>query len=94
MGIDQADRVPEQLLVARSKQRAGEYNAARDILLKTLSEVPDSASLLDALGSVEQDLGEYFEAERSLLSNSAERRLDRRGNALRRSRSAFECLHW
>jgi len=66
-GTDQADRVSEQLVSARSKQRAGDYHGARDILLQALSEVPDSASLLDALGSVEQDLGESFEAERSYL---------------------------
>src|SRR5262249_12491835 len=66
-GTDQDDRVSEQIVSARSKQHAGDYHAARDILLQTLSEAPDSASLLDALGSVEQDLGEYFEAERSYL---------------------------
>lgn len=66
-GTHQADRITEQLLSARSKQHAGDYQAAQDILLKALSEVPDCAPLLDALGSVEQDLGEYFEAERSYL---------------------------
>jgi tetratricopeptide (TPR) repeat protein len=59
----QAMTASEQLLFALSKQRAGEYNAARDILLKALSKAPNSASMLDALGSVEQDLGEYVEAE-------------------------------
>jgi tetratricopeptide (TPR) repeat protein len=64
---DEADRVSEKLLSAVSKQQVGEYNAARDILLEALSKTPDSASLLDALGSVQQDLGEYLEAERSYL---------------------------
>lgn len=62
-----AERVSEQLANSNSKQRAGDYRGARDILLHALSEAPDSAPLLDALGSVEQDLGEYFEAERSYL---------------------------
>jgi len=62
-----AERVSEQLANSHSKQRAGDYRGARDILLQALSEAPDSALLLDALGSVEQDLGEYFEAERSYL---------------------------
>src|SRR5437763_4089196 len=56
-----------QLLLARSKQSAGEYKAARDILLEAVSKAPNSASLLDALGSVQQDLGEYLDAERSYL---------------------------
>jgi tetratricopeptide (TPR) repeat protein len=62
-----AERVSEQLANSHSKQRAGDYRGARDILLQALSEAPDSAPLLDALGSVEQDLGEYFAAERSYL---------------------------
>lgn len=66
-GTGEIDSVSELLLVARSKQQAGEYNAARDTLLEALSKTPDSALLLDALGSVEQDLGEYFAAERSYL---------------------------
>jgi tetratricopeptide (TPR) repeat protein len=66
-GTDQVDRVTEQLLSARSKQKAGQYSAARDILLEALSKLPDSAALLDQLGSIEQDLGEYLEAERSYL---------------------------
>src|SRR5262249_44968144 len=49
------------------KQRAGDYRAARDVLLQALSEAPDPAPLLDALGSVEQDLGEYCKAECSYL---------------------------
>jgi tetratricopeptide (TPR) repeat protein len=63
----QAMTTSEQVLLARNKQSAGEYNAARDILLKALSKGPNSASLLDALGSVQQDLGAYLEAERSYL---------------------------
>lgn len=62
-----AGTASEQLLAARSKQLAGEYNSARDILLEALSKAPNSASLLNQLGSVEQDLGEYLEAERSYL---------------------------
>src|SRR4051794_5704183 len=54
---DAAEEISQQLLSARSKQQAGEYNAARVILNKALSEAPNSISLLDALGSVEQDLG-------------------------------------
>jgi tetratricopeptide (TPR) repeat protein len=57
----------EQLLRARGLQQAGQYNAARSVLLETLTKAPDSAILLDALGSVQQDLGEYVEAERSYL---------------------------
>ncbi|HEY7304752.1 MAG TPA: tetratricopeptide repeat protein [Bryobacteraceae bacterium] len=64
----EAEAVSEQqLLAARSKQHAGEYNAARDLLLQALPNAPNSAALLDALGSVQQDLGEYLEAERSYL---------------------------
>lgn len=66
-GAPQAGKVSEQLLLARTKQSAGEYNAARDILLEALSKAPSSAALLDQLGSVEQDLGGYLEAERSYL---------------------------
>jgi tetratricopeptide (TPR) repeat protein len=63
----QAGMASEQLLEARSKQNAGEYNAARDVLIKALSKAPNSAPLLDALGSVQQDMGDYREAERSYL---------------------------
>lgn len=56
-----------QLLLARSKQSAGQYSAARDILLKALSQEPHSASLLNQLASVQQDLGEYLKAEHSYL---------------------------
>lgn len=62
-----AETASEQLLAARSKQLAGEYNSARDILLEALSKAPTSASLRNQLGSVEQDLGEYIEAEGSYL---------------------------
>jgi tetratricopeptide (TPR) repeat protein len=57
----------EQLVRARSLQQAGQYNAARSVLLETLTKAPDSAILFGALGSVQQDLGEYLEAERSYL---------------------------
>ncbi|HXR77323.1 MAG TPA: tetratricopeptide repeat protein, partial [Bryobacteraceae bacterium] len=63
----QAETASGELLVARSKQRAGEYVAARDILLEALSTTLRSASLLNQLGSVQQDLGEYLEAERFYL---------------------------
>ncbi len=66
-GADQADSATAQLFRARTKQQAGQYSAARDILLEALSKAPNSASLLDQLGSVQQDLGEYLEAERSYL---------------------------
>ena len=66
-GPPQAAAASEQLLVARSKQQAGEYNAARHILLDALLEAPHSALLLNQLGSVQQDLGDYREAERSYL---------------------------
>lgn len=62
-----AGAVSAQLLIARNKQQAGEYNAARDILQKGLFEAPNSVSLLNQLGSVEQDLGEYPKAERFYL---------------------------
>jgi tetratricopeptide (TPR) repeat protein len=55
------------LLRARSKQAAGEYPAARAILIEALSREPRSPALLDALGSVEQDLAQYREAERLYL---------------------------
>jgi len=54
-------------VLARKTQAAGQYNAARDLLLEALSKTPNSASLLDQLGSVQQDLGEYLQAERSYL---------------------------
>src|SRR6185312_9648659 len=63
----QAQTASGQLLVARSKQRAGEYTTARDILLEALSKTPRSTWLLNQLASVQQDLGEYLEAERSYL---------------------------
>jgi len=63
----QAETASEQLVLARQTQAAGQYNAARDILLEALSKAPNSASLLDQLGSVQQDLGEYLQAERSYL---------------------------
>ena len=63
----QPDSVPEHLLSARNQQQAGEYQAARNILLRALTQAPNSASLLNQLGSVQQDLGEYLEAERSYL---------------------------
>jgi tetratricopeptide (TPR) repeat protein len=53
--------------MARDKQRTGEYNAAQRILLEAMSEAPHSPLLLNQLGSVEQDLGQYLEAERSYL---------------------------
>jgi tetratricopeptide (TPR) repeat protein len=55
------------LLRARSKQDAGEYAAARAILIEALSEEPRSPALLEALGSVEQDLAQYREAEQLYL---------------------------
>ena len=63
----QVDGEPETLILARSKQHNGEYYAARQILREALSKTLGSASLLGALGSVEQDLGEYMEAERCYL---------------------------
>jgi tetratricopeptide (TPR) repeat protein len=65
--IRQSYKVSEQLQSAQRKQLVGDYEAARAILLEALAEIPDSASLLDALGSVEQDLGKYLEAERAYL---------------------------
>lgn len=59
------------LLRARSKQDAGAYAAARTILIKALLKEPRCPELLDALGSVEQDLAEYAEAERSYFSRSS-----------------------
>lgn len=64
---DQAGRLSEQLILARSLQQRGQFNAARAILLEVLSKAPDSALLLNQLGSVQQDLAEYLEAERSYL---------------------------
>jgi tetratricopeptide (TPR) repeat protein len=55
------------LLLARSKQDRGEYVAARAILIKALLKEPRCPALLDALGSVEQDLAEYGKAEQSYL---------------------------
>jgi tetratricopeptide (TPR) repeat protein len=65
--IDSAGSASEHVLSARQLQQAGQYNAARAVLLKALSDAPDSASLLDAMGSVEQDMGDYLEAERFYL---------------------------
>jgi tetratricopeptide (TPR) repeat protein len=67
-GTDRAHGTAQQLFEARSKHEIGQYHVARDILLKALSESPGSAALLDELGSVEQDLGEYLEAEHYYLS--------------------------
>lgn len=64
---DRADRLSEQLILARSLQQGGKYKSAQAILLEALSKAPNSASLLNQLGSVEQDLGEYLAAERSYL---------------------------
>ncbi len=66
-GIEQLDGVAGAAVRALRMQRAGEYPAARTILLAALSETPESASLLGTLASVEQDMGEYLEAERSYL---------------------------
>jgi tetratricopeptide (TPR) repeat protein len=63
--IGESNGITERLLRAHRKQNSGEYAAARSILLQALSEAPASASLLDALGSVQQDMGEYIEAEQS-----------------------------
>jgi tetratricopeptide (TPR) repeat protein len=66
-GIASAGMASEQLMSARQLQQAGQYSAARAVLLQALSTAPDSAPLLDALGSVEQDMGQYGEAERLYL---------------------------
>jgi tetratricopeptide (TPR) repeat protein len=66
-GIDPAGTAFQELLRGRRLQQAGQFKAARDVLLQALSAAPDSAALLDALGSVEQDMGEYGEAERFYL---------------------------
>ena len=63
----QADPIVMQLLSAREKQRNGEYSAAQAILVNALSASPDSAALLDALGSVQQDMGGYLDAERTYV---------------------------
>jgi Tfp pilus assembly protein PilF len=62
-----ATTISGQLSLAHAKQRAGDYKAARDILLQALSSAPTSTALLDALGSVAQDSGNYLEAERFYL---------------------------
>lgn len=48
-------------------QQRDQFNDARAILLEALFKAPNSALLLNQLGSVQQDLGEYLEAERSYL---------------------------
>jgi len=52
---------------ALAKQSAGDYATARTILTNALLEAPPSGPLLNALSSVQQDLGEYLEAERSYI---------------------------
>jgi tetratricopeptide (TPR) repeat protein len=67
---DQIDNLGDptgRLLKAHHLQRAGMNSAARTTLLDALSTAPESVPLLNALGSVQQDLGEYFAAERSYL---------------------------
>jgi Tfp pilus assembly protein PilF len=66
-GGDQGDSLSEQLILARNLQQAGQFNAAQAILLQALSKAPNSALLLNQLGSVQQDLGECVEAEHSYL---------------------------
>jgi tetratricopeptide (TPR) repeat protein len=55
------------LFEARRQQHAGKNSSARTILVEALSKAPESPVLLDALGSVQQDLGEYRGAEETYL---------------------------
>jgi Tfp pilus assembly protein PilF len=52
---------------ALAKQSAGDYATAHTMLTNALLAAPKSGRLLSALGSVQQDLGEYLEAERSYI---------------------------
>ena len=62
-GVYNASYAAEMLSEARLQQHAGKNSTARTILLEALSKAPESPTLLDALGSVQQDLGEYLGAE-------------------------------
>jgi tetratricopeptide (TPR) repeat protein len=57
----------QQLILARSLQQSGQFNSALAVLHDALSTLPNAALLLNQLGSVQQDLGQYLEAERSYL---------------------------
>ncbi len=72
---DQSSEVSEQLIKVRSMQEAGDHSGAREWLLEILRKTPNLPSVLDSLGSVEQDSGNYLDAERAYrkgLSLSAE----------------------
>ena len=55
------------LLRSGIRQHAGRITEARSILEQGLSKAPESAALLNALGSLEQDRGKYFEAEQAYI---------------------------
>jgi tetratricopeptide (TPR) repeat protein len=55
------------LLQAGIRRNAGRNSEARSILQQALSKAPESPALLNALGSLEQDRGEYFKAEQAYL---------------------------
>ena len=55
------------LLTARRQQSAGRFVAAHAVLKRALSIAPESPALLDALGSVEQDMGEHRHVEQTYL---------------------------
>ena len=65
--IGPSEAVASALVLANRQQRAGDYPAARTALLEGLSKAPESAALLNALGSVEQEASEFIEAERRYL---------------------------
>jgi tetratricopeptide (TPR) repeat protein len=52
---------------ALAKQSDGDYATAHTMLTNALLAAPKSGRLLSALGSVQQDLGEYLEAESSYI---------------------------
>ena len=65
--ISSPESVQQVLLRASECRSAADYRAARTILTQALAIRPEAPELLNALGSVEQDLGNYLEAERLYL---------------------------
>ena len=55
------------LIAALAKQANGEFASARAMVEGALTEMPECLVLLNTLGSLEQDAGEYLAAEHAYL---------------------------
>ena len=60
-------RIRALLITALAKQANGEFASARAMVEGALTETPECLELLNTLGSLEQDTGEYLAAERAYL---------------------------